>query len=245
MKAIIIFGCGCVVWTTCVLVCAAQNRTGGAIASAAGRIVGRAQVRGTPAPAIRINIDSECAKIGAGDLYGETVVADATGGLGNVFVYVKEGLDPALNLDVPVDPVVITQRRCRFEPRVLGVQVGQPLAIVNEDQTLHNVHAKPMINPPFNIGQPIAGMRATRMFAEPEVMVPLTSDIRPWMAAFVAVVAHPFFAVSQSDGTFLIDGVPPGRYTVAAWHETLGTATERITIAPRQTATVSFTFAIR
>jgi plastocyanin len=245
MKGIIIFGCGCVALTTCVLAGAEQNRTGGSIDTATGLITGRAQVRGTPAPAPRINIDSECAKIGSGDLYGEAVVADATGGLANVFVYVKEGVDPAANFDASADPAVITQRRCRFEPRVLGVQVGQPLAIVNEDQTLHNVHAKPMINPPFNIGQPIAGMRATRMFAHPEVMVPLTSDIRPWMAAFVAVVPHPFFAVSQSDGTFLIKGVPPGRYTIEAWHETLGTATDRITVVEGQRATISFTFAAR
>jgi len=88
-------------------------------------------------------------------------------------------------------------------------------------------------------------MRATRVFAQPEVMVPLTSDIRPWMAAFVGVVAHPFFAVSQSNGTFVINGLPPGRYTIEAWHETLGTVTERITISNGQTTTISFTFAAR
>src|SRR5947208_6497851 len=104
---------------------------------------------------------------------------------------------------------------------------------------------QPMLNPPFNIGQPIAGMRATRVFAQPEVMVPLTSDIRPWMAAFVGVVAHPFFAVSQSNGTFVINGLPPGRYTIEAWHETLGTVTERITISSGQTTTTSFAFAAR
>ena len=101
------------------------------------------------------------------------------------------------------------------------------------------------MNPQFNIGQPLAGMRATRIFPRPEVMVPLTSDIRPWMAAFVGVVAHPFFAVSQSDGTFVINGVPPGRYTMEAWHETLGTATVPVTVAQGRTATISFTFAAR
>ncbi len=238
MKAIV-FGCGCIAWTTCVLAGATQNRSGGGFNSLKPHRQKLASfVRTRP-------WSSECARIAAGDVYDEAVVADAAGGLGNVFVYVKEGLDPGSDLETPVDPVVITQSRCRFEPRVLGVQVGQPLAIMNEDQMLHNVHAKPMLNPPFNIGQPIAGMRATRVFAQPEVMVPLTSDIRPWMAAFVGVVAHPFFAVSQSNGTFVINGLPPGRYTIEAWHETLGTVTERITISSGQTTTISFTFAAR
>jgi plastocyanin len=244
MKAIV-FGCGCIAWTTCVLAGATQDRSGGGFNSTGGRVAGRALVQGTSAPPTVIPTDSECARIAAAEVYQEAVVADAAGGLGNVFVYVKDGLDPASDLDIPVDPMVITQRRCRFEPRVLGVRVGQPLAIVNEDQMLHNVHAWPIVNPPFNIGQPIAGMRATRVFARPEVMVLLTSDIRPWMAAFVGVVAHPFFAVSQSDGTFVINGLPPGRYTIEAWHETLGTATERITLSKGQTATISFTFAAR
>ena len=244
MKAIV-FVCGCIAWTTCVFAGATQNRSGGGFNSTAGRVAGRALVQCNSAPPRVIHTDSECARIAAGDVYDEAVVADAAGGLGNVFVYVKEGLDPGSDPETPVDPVVITQWRCRFEPRVLGVQVGQPLAIMNEDQMLHNVHARPMLNPPFNIGQPIAGMRATRVFAQPEVMVPLTSDIRPWMAAFVGVVAHPFFAVSQSNGTFVINGLPPGRYTIEAWHETLGTVTERITISNGQTTTISFTFAAR
>ncbi|PYQ99949.1 MAG: hypothetical protein DMF96_05065 [Acidobacteria bacterium] len=217
MKAIV-FVCGCIAWTTCVFAGATQNRSGGGFNSTAGRVAGRALVQGNSAPPRVIHTDSECARIAAGDVYDEAVVADAAGGLGNVFVYVKEGLDPGSDPETPVDPVVITQWRCR---------------------------ARPMLNPPFNIGQPIAGMRATRVFAQPEVMVPLTSDIRPWMAAFVGVVAHPFFAVSQSNGTFVINGLPPGRYTIEAWHETLGTVTERITISNGQTTTISFTFAAR
>ncbi len=242
MRAVIIGGCWLVVWTASVTGGAGQNRGSGGGDAAVARIVGRAQVYGTPAPAARIRTDAVCAKLAPAPQYDEALVADATGGLRNVFVFVKEGLDPAAGVAVPADPVVLTQRQCRFEPRVLGVQAGQPLAIVNEDATLHNVHAKPQINAPFNIGQPTAGMRATQVFTRPELMVPLTSDIRPWMTAFVAVVTHPFFAVSGPDGTFAIEGVPPGQYTLEARHETLGTATDRITVGRDQTASVSFTF---
>jgi len=158
---------------------------------------------------------------------------------------VKAGLDEAYSFDVPTTPVILNQHLCQFAPRVIGVQVGQPLMIVNSDHTLHNVHGRPSTNQPFNTGQPIAGMRLTHTFTKPEVVVPLTSDIHSWMAAFVGVMPHPFFAVTSADGSFTIRGVPSGAYTVEAWHEKFGTATERVIVDAGQTTSVSFTFPSR
>jgi plastocyanin len=246
MNALIIFGCGGFALAALALEGTAQTRGGvGLNTSRAGTVVGHAFFSGNAGQPTAIAMDAPCKRLTPGAVHDEAVEVGAGGGLRNVFVHVKDGLDPEAQFEVPGEPAVLTQRRCQFEPRVLGVRAGQPLAIVNGDDTLHNVHARPTVNPPFNIGQPIAGMRATRIFANPEVMVPLSSDIRPWMKAFVGVVAHPFFAVTGSDGTFEIHGVPPGQYTIDAWHETLGIATERVTVAEAQATTISFTFAAR
>jgi polysaccharide lyase family 4-like protein len=228
MNALIIFGFGGFALAALALEGTAQTRGGvGLNTSRAGTVVGHAFFSGNAGQPTAIAMDAPCKRLTPGAVHDEAVEVGAGGGLRNVFVHVKDGLDP----------------EAQFE--VLGVRAGQPLAIVNGDDTLHNVHARPTVNPPFNIGQPIAGMRATRIFANPEVMVPLSSDIRPWMKAFVGVVAHPFFAVTGSDGTFEIHGVPPGQYTIDAWHETLGIATERVTVAEAQATTISFTFAAR
>ena len=144
----------------------------------------------------------------------DAVLIGADGALKNVFVYIKDGLDPALLVRRRrPQAVVLDQKGCIYSPRVVGVRVGQPLEIVNSDPTLHNVHALPMANQEFNQGQPFQGIRMTKTFTAPEVMVRFKCDVHGWMAAYVGVVAHPFFAVTDADGTFEMKGLPPGTYT--------------------------------
>jgi hypothetical protein len=127
---------------------------------------------------------------------------------------------------------------------VFGVRVGQPLEIVNSDPTLHNIHAIPTGNQEFNTGQPIQGMKFTHTFTSPEVMVPFKCDVHGWMNAYAGVVAHPYFAVTGADGTFSLNKLPAGTYTVEAWHEKLGTQTQSITLGEKQTSDIAFTFKI-
>src|SRR5262245_55765785 len=212
--------------------------------STAGDITGRVTFDGPQPPRETLKISSNpyCVKVAGTSVRSDAVVVDRDGAVQNVFVYVKSGLDPSYGFDIQAAPAVLDQRSCQFVPRVVGVQVGQPLEIRNSDQTLHNVHGRPKVNQQFNNGQPIAGMRMTKTFTNPEVMIPLTSDVHPWMVAFVGVVSHPFFAVTGPDGAFRIDGVPPGGYVVEAWHETFGTATEPITVDSGQATSLLFTF---
>jgi plastocyanin len=212
--------------------------------STAGTLTGRVVFSGTPPPAAHINMaaDPTCVQEAGPNTQSQAVLIGADGGLQNVFVYVKDGLDPAYTFDTPTAKVELTQKACRYEPRVVGVQVGQPLEIVNDDPTVHNVHALPMDNQEFNFAEPVQGMRMTKTFTVPEVMVRFKCDVHGWMAAYVGVMANPFYAVTKPDGTFEIKGLPPGTYTIGAWHEKFGTQTATVTIGPSQTQTASFTF---
>jgi plastocyanin len=172
----------------------------------------------------------------------DSVLVASDGSLKNAFVYVKDGIDPAYAFPIPSETVVLDQKGCIYTPRVVGVRAGQTLEILNSDPTVHNVHAVPMANQEFNTGQPFQGMRHRQVFTVPEVMVRFKCDVHGWMAAYVGVVTHPFFAVTDEAGRFELKGVPPGTYTIEAWHEKFGRLTEKVTIADRQSQPVAFTF---
>ena len=167
------------------------------------------------------------------------VVSD--GHLGEVYVYVKEGLDPSLEFPTPTDSVTLDQEGCRYHPHVLGVQVGQPLAIENSDGFMHNINATPEQNQGFNINQPVE-MTSARTFRTSEVMIPVRCDVHGWMEAYIGVQDHPYFAVTDEGGTFSLDRLPPGDYVVEAWHERYGTQTQNVTVATGETAEVEFSF---
>lgn len=170
------------------------------------------------------------------------VVVNANGTLADAFVYVRAGLPADASYPPPTTPVVIDQQGCLYHPRVFGIMVGQPLEIKNSDPLLHNIKAMGKDNRPFNISQPSAGMTTDRTFAAQEVMLPFECNVHGWMHAYAGVLPHPFFATTRSDGKFAITHLPPGTYTVAAWHPKLGVQTDTVTVAANETRTVTFTF---
>jgi plastocyanin len=168
-------------------------------------------------------------------------IALKDGKLANVFIYVKTGLE-GKTFPVPTEKKELNQEGCLYHPRIFGIQTGQTLVIKNSDPTLHNIHALPKTNQEFNQAQPIQNMSFERKFDKPEVMVHFKCDVHPWMSANIGVLDHPYYAVSGDDGGYKIDKLPPGKYTIEAWHEELGTQDQEVTIAPGQTATLSFDF---
>jgi len=213
-------------------------------AATAGSIAGQVKFEGTvpAADVIRMGGDRKCVPDAGPNPQSDALLVSADKGVKNAFVYVKDGLDPAYTFDTPTTPATLDQKGCLYTPRVLGVRVGQAIEIVNSDPTMHNVHALPMANREFNHGQPKQNTRLSEVFTTAEVMVRFKCDVHSWMAAWVGVVAHPYFAVTDEKGEFKLPGLPPGSYTLEAWHEKLGKQTAQVTIAPNQTQPVSITF---
>ena len=208
----------------------------------AGSVMGMITLEGTPpAPEeIRMNSDPACVEL-ATETQTEYYAVGGEGGLGNVFIHVKEGLE-GHSFPAATDTVTMNQQGCRYIPHVFGIRVGQTLEILNSDATLHNIHASPASNDEFNMGQPIQGMRFERTFDSPEIMVPFQCDVHSWMNAYLGVLDHPYFAVTGEDGKFDISNLPPGDYVVEAWHEILGAQTQNVTVGEGATAELSFTF---
>ncbi|MCI0398758.1 MAG: carboxypeptidase regulatory-like domain-containing protein [Chloroflexi bacterium] len=208
----------------------------------AASIAGRVLFTGTAPEPEPILMDAEpvCQEKHPDGAFTETVVVNGDGTLQNVFVYVKDGLGD-LEFPVPEEGVVLDQTGCHYVPHVLGVQVGQDLIIRNSDGILHNIHPMPTTNRAFNLGQPVA-MDSTKQFTEVEVMIPIECDVHDWMLGYLGVLDHPYFDTTGEDGAFSLPNLPPGTYTIAAWHELYGEQTMSVTVGEQEAAEIEFTF---
>jgi hypothetical protein len=181
---------------------------------AAGDITGKITLKGTPKPELEIPLTPSCGKLNPNKVTTRHYVVGKDGGLANVFVYLKDAKAAPATADSPT----LDQNGCMYDPYVLGVVTGQKFKIKNSDPELHNVHATPKINKEFNFGQPIKDQVSEKSFDQAEVLVRMKCDVHPWMFAYIGVVDHPYFAISDKDGNFKISGVPDGKYTIVAYH---------------------------
>lgn len=207
-----------------------------------GTIAGKIAFEGTPPAAKRIDMgqDANCASAPGDKMTDDVVVTD--GNLGAVFVYVKGGDLDKYTFEVPTDSAHLDQLGCRYVPRVLGAQTGQVIRITNSDPTTHNIHPTPKNNPNWNKSQAKGAPPIEEKFTRAETLIPVKCDQHPWMRANIGVLAHPYFAVSAADGTYEIKNLPPGTYTLVAWHETFGEQTESITVGASESKSQDFTY---
>jgi hypothetical protein len=205
-------------------------------------LTGKITLTGTvpPRKPIKMNADANCSKQHTTAVLSEDIIADPKGMLQNVFVYVKTGLE-GRTFAPPATAAVLDQKGCMYVPHVSGVMVNQKIQILNSDPTLHNVHALPKVGE-FNVGMPRQNMAIERKFTQPEVMVHFKCDVHPWMSAWVGVLPHPFFAVSDAAGNYSIPDLPPGTYTIEAWHEKLGTQSQTLKVVAGQAPKLDFSF---
>jgi len=219
-------------------------KAGGSSASTNGAASVRGVVKfeGTvpKAKPISMSADPSCAKQHPSPVFAQEVATDPKGDLQNVIVFVSEGLGDR-TFDAPTQAVVVEQKGCMYEPHVLAVRANQPLHVVNDDPTSHNIHPTPANNREWNKAEP-PGTSLDESFAREEIAIPVKCNVHPWMRGYIAVFKHPFFAVTGKDGGFDLSNLPPGTYTIKAWHEKLGTSTQTVTISANETKEISFVF---
>jgi plastocyanin len=208
----------------------------------AGEVTGSVKLDGAAPKMKAINMAAEpaCAKAHATPPTSEEVVTGDGGALANVVVYVKsiEGY----SFSVPSGAVKIEQQGCQYHPHVIALQVGQNVDVVNGDQTTHNIHPIPKDNREWNESQPPGAAPIEKSFTREEIAIPVKCNVHPWMKAYMAVLSNPYYQVTDKDGKFDLKNLPPGTYTIEAWHELYKTDPQTVTIGSKETKNVTFTF---
>jgi len=211
--------------------------------STVGSITGTVKFEGT-SPVLRpidMSAEAACVQANPRPVTPAVIALGEHGGLATVVVYVKSGLG-RYHFDTPKDPVVLDQKGCIYEPRVLAMMTNQPFEVKNTDPTTHNVHPIPRQNRPWNRSLAAGEAPYVTTFSHQELAIPIACNIHPWMRAYLFVFAHPYFEVTTKSGAFELENLPPGTYTIEAWHERLGTQDVSVTILPKQSKSISFVF---
>jgi plastocyanin len=205
-----------------------------------GTVTGKVTYEGTPAKMKPIDMSKEpsCAKMYTTPLIAETVVTGAGNSLENVVVFISAGApdDPA-----PSTAATFTQKGCRYIPHLLAFQVNQELKITNEDQTSHNIHPLPKLNREWNKSQPPGTPAISEKYDKSE-FIPVKCNVHPWMHGTFAVLKNSHYAVTGDGGSFSLANLPPGKYTITAWHESYGDQSQDVTISGSESKTVNFVF---
>jgi plastocyanin len=226
---------------------------GASVASAQGgegSISGTVKLEGAPKKPKKLNGQLDGDKFcgpqrGGKDVFAEDLIVAEDTAVANVLVYVKSGhKDKGA---APKEAAVLDQKGCLYHPHVLVVQTGQTLTVKNSDDTMHNIHSVPKINPEFNEGQGKAGMSFDRTFNTPEIGIFVKCDVHKWMGAWLHVLDHSYWALTGPDGKFTIKGLPAGTYELEVWHEKLANGKESkplkqsVTVGDKEAKTQDFT----
>ena len=189
----------------------------------------------------RLNLPAACAKNCKGPVYSNEVIVN-NGKLQNVLVRVISGIEGKTFTDIPMKEVELDQHGCMYTPRVVGARVGQKVTFINSDPVFHNVRSITAVNQRFNMAMPTKGQRETKIFNKPETFLQAKCSVHPWMGAYVAVMDHPYFSVTNSQGEFTIKNLPEGKYTIEAWHEVYGTQKQEIAVTKNGMTPLTFIF---
>jgi hypothetical protein len=210
--------------------------------SAPGTLTGRVTYSGTPKKLKPIDMSREpnCAKFYNGPVPSDVNLTGPDNGLQNVIVYISAGA-PDENFTGPV--VQMKQRGCRYAPHVVAVQINQEVWVQNDDAVTHSVHPMAHVNQEWNRSQPPGTPPVVMHFSQPE-FIRVRCELHPWMNGVLAVFKNSHHAVTDSSGAFTLPNLPPGKYTITAWHETYGTQTAEIVVGPGESKDLNFNFKV-
>ena len=212
-----------------------------AFGQTSGIVSGKVTLAGTPpnAKVIDMSKEPECVKLNSKQRMTEDTVIGPGNALKNVVVFVSAGA-PATS-SPRATPVTLNQQNCHYTTRVLAFQVGQEVRITNSDPLTHNIHPMAVTNREWNKVQLKGSQPLLSSFDKAE-FIPVKCNLHSWMRAYFAVMGTSYFAVTGEEGQFILPGLPPGKYTLTAWHETYGTRNQEITVAAGQQVTVDFAY---
>jgi plastocyanin len=211
--------------------------------STAGTVTGTVKLDGKPPAERPINMSAEpyCQKSHTTPVVPPEVVTGTGGSLANVVVYVKDDMSK-YSFQTPSQPVPLDQQGCMYDPHIIALMAGQTLEVKNDDQTTHNIHPMPKDNREWNKSQPPGATPIDDSFARAEMAIPVKCNVHPWMKSYIFVFKNPYYAVTTKDGKFEIKNLPPGTYTIEAWQEKYGVQDQSVTVGPKESKEVSFTF---
>jgi hypothetical protein len=189
---------------------------------------------------IDLSKEPDCVKMHASDpLFPETVVTGPGNSLRNVVVYISSG--DTENLPPPAVPVAYDQQGCHYTTHVAAFRVGQEVKISNNDPISHNIHPIAKVNREWNRIQ-LPGVPPFSYAFDREEIIPVKCNIHPWMQGYFVVLKTSHFAVTGEDGRFSLPNLPPGHYTITAWHEVFGTQSKEVTIGGSESELLDFSF---
>lgn len=218
-----------------------------AITVSAGDVTGKVSFKGTQPPERPLPLDPNCGAFFTKANPGKKpttrfYAVGKNGGLGDVLVQIK-GLKggPAAS-----GKLEINQKGCEYIPYVSACRVGQTISIKNSDGVLHNVHPIPAVsgNKEYNKAQMPMGPPLSFVYNKPEEFLKFKCDVHPWMYAYVSVLDHGYFSVTDAKGKFSIKGVPDGTYELTAKHRKIGSVSQQVTVKDGEIS-ADFTLALK
>jgi Carboxypeptidase regulatory-like domain len=208
----------------------------------AGTVSGRVTYEGTPPKFKPLDMRNEptCAQHYTAPPMPEGVVTGPNNSLQNVVVYVSAG---APDEPAPSQVVVLKQRGCRYTPHVVVLETNQEVWVHNDDSITHTVHPMSRINHEWNRSQPPGTPAFAIKYDKPE-FIRLRCELHPWMRGVFAILKNSHYAVSDESGSFSLAGLPPGKYTITAWHETYGDQSQVVTVGSGEAKKLEFKFKV-
>lgn len=203
-----------------------------------GTVTGLIKFAGAAPPPEQLEINRDEKVCGTGTRPSDVLIVSESGGIQNVVVSIEDIDTGKPQPDSKENPKLV-QEKCWFNPHVSLVPAGSTVDLFNADKVMHNIHTASKINPVVNKAHPSFKKRLRFKLREPEV-IKIKCDMHSWMDAWFIVTAHPYYAVTAADGSFSLTDVPPGTYTLQAWHETLGKQTQQVKVEPNGETNIVF-----